>query len=36
MPPTLPMALTRQRIVLQVTRAEMLLIESKAKEAGMA
>jgi hypothetical protein len=35
MPPTVPMALTRQRVVLQVTRAEMLMIESKAKEAGM-
>jgi hypothetical protein len=35
MPTTVPMALTRQRVVLQVTRAEMMLIESKAKEAGM-
>jgi hypothetical protein len=35
MPTTVPMALTRQRVVLQVNRAEMMLIESKAKEAGM-
>ncbi len=35
MPNTVPMALTRQRVVLQVTRAEMMLVESKAKAAGM-
>jgi hypothetical protein len=35
MPPTVPMALTRQRVVLQITRAEMMLIESRAREAGV-
>jgi len=35
MPTTVPMALTRQRVVLQVNRAEMMLIESKSKGAGM-
>ena len=35
MPTTVPIALTRQRVVLQVNRAEIMLIESKAKEAGM-
>lgn len=35
MPPTLPRALTRQTLRAQVNRAEMMLIESKAKAAGM-
>ena len=35
MPTTLPLALTRQTLRAQVNRAEMMLIESKAKAAGM-
>ncbi len=35
MPTTLPVALTRQTLRAQVNRAEMMLIESKAKAAGM-
>jgi hypothetical protein len=35
MPPTLPLGLTRQTLRAQVNRAEMMLIESKARSAGM-
>lgn len=35
MPTTLPLALTRQTLRAQVNRAEMMLIESKAKAAGL-
>lgn len=33
--PTLPLALTRQILRVQVNRAEMMLIESKARAAGL-
>jgi hypothetical protein len=33
MPPTLPLALTRQTVRAQVNRAEMMLIELKARAA---
>ncbi len=35
MPTTLPVALTRQTLRAQVNRAEMMLIESKAKASGL-
>ena len=35
MPTTLPLALTRQTLRAQVNRAEMMLIESKARAAGL-
>ena len=35
MPTELPLALTRQALHAQVNRAEMMLIESKAKAAGL-
>lgn len=35
MPITLPLALTRQTVRAQVNRAEMMLIESKARAAGL-
>lgn len=35
MPTSLPLALTRQTLRAQVNRAEMMLIESKARAAGM-